>query len=485
MSPTRRLLVAATLLLLLPGLPLLAASAGPATASQLPARAAVRGAPGIGDPYFPLDGNGGIDVLRYRIHDGYRFTDRRLTGHTRITLRATENLRTFDLDFLLPVTEVTVDGRQAAYSQSGLPHELVIHPARPIAAGHTVDVVVRYAGFPERYGYRREHNWLASSSEVVAMNEPHMAPWWFPSNDHPQDKALMDISITVPRGNRVIANGRQVARRVHRSAGGDTTTYHWRAEEPMVSYLAFFAAGRWDVARGTHDGVPWLVAVSRALSQGQRRDSMRLMLKTPRIVGWLAGQLGDYPFSEAGGLTTSLSPGFALENQTRPTYPVLGPGATDYVVHELAHQWFGDSVAVHEWRDIWLNEGFATFMERRYDETHGGPDAQRWLESTFDAFGPTDPYWHLAIADPGARDIFVPQVYDRGAMTLQALRHRVGEVAFWTILRTWAADHAGSTGSTEEFRALAERVSGQDLGGFFQAWLFASERPARTAENGF
>ena len=188
------------------------------------------------------------------------------------------------------------------------------------------------------------------------MNQPHMAPWWFPANDHPLDKALVDIAITVPRGKQVIANGRLVKR----IARGDTTTYRWRADEPMVPYLAFFAAGRFEVSKGTEDGLPWLVAVSQRLAPSVRRDSMELMEKTPGIVSWLETRLGDYPFGQTGGLTTSLQPGFALENQTRPTYPVLGTGGLSTVVHELAHQWFGDSVAVHGWRDIWLNEGFAT-----------------------------------------------------------------------------------------------------------------------------
>jgi aminopeptidase N len=212
---------------------------------------------------------------------------------------------------------------------------------------------------------------------------------------------------------------------------------------------------------------------------------MRLMRKTPRIVSWLETQLGDYPFGETGGLTTSLSPGFSLENQTRPTYTVLFGSATSTVVHELAHQWFGDSVSVHQWRDIWLNEGAATFMEKRYAETHGGRDAQHWLESTWGAFGPSDPFWDLDVADPGAASIFAWPVYLRGGMALQALRHRVGEAAFWSIVRTWLADRAGGNGSTEQFRALAEQVSGQDLAGFFDAWLVAPTRPERTAANGF
>jgi aminopeptidase N len=140
-------------------------------------------------------------------------------------------------------------------------------------------------------------------------------------------------------------------------------------------------------------------------------------------------------------------------------------------------------VSVHQWRDIWLNEGFATFMEQRYSETHGGQVAQRWLERSWTESSPA--FWQLPIGDPGEQHLFDPEVYRRGAMTLQALRHRVGEADFWTILRSWVHDRAGGTGDTEEFEALADQVSGQDLSAFFQAWLFDTGRPAHTADNGF
>jgi aminopeptidase N len=460
----------------------LAAASVPASASEpLHRGVAVRGADGIGDPYFPLDGNGGIDVLAYHVSDRYRFGQRTLSGHTRITLRATEDLETFDLDFLLPVHRVLVDGRPAVYDQSQNAHELVIRPRSPLTAGSRVQVVVGYAGFPDRYGYAGERNWLAGRTEVVAMNQPHMAPWWFPSNDHPQDRARMHITITVPRGKDVVANGRLAGRSVTRH----TATYRWVADEPMVPYLAFFAAGKYAVQQGRHDGLPWLVAVSKDLPRSSARASMAMLERTPRIVSWLESQVGPYPFSQTGGLVTALGPGFALENQTRPTYPVIGRGAATLLVHELAHQWFGDSVSVHAWRDIWLNEGFASFLALRWTETHGGQSVQRWLESSWEAAGPDDSFWKLHIGDPGPSEIFAPAVYDRGAMTLQALRHRVGDDAFWSILRTWAAEQGGGTGSTEQLVALAERVSGQDLGGFFDAWLSTSARPERTAANGF
>ncbi|MGZ6752508.1 MAG: M1 family metallopeptidase [Nocardioides sp.] len=435
------------------------------------------GAPGIGDPYFPLDGNGGIDVTRYEVHDTYDFASRHLSGWTRLTVRATQALSRFDLDLLLPVRSVRVDGHRAAYFKPDQ-HELRIKPHTPVADGHVFTVVVRYAGQPGDIGYLGEHNWLASTDEVVAMNQPHMAPWWFPADDHPRDKAVMDVRITTDADKRVIGNGHLVSRTV----AGDRATTRWHAAEPMVPYLAFFAAGHYVVRRGVHDGLPWYVAVSRDLAPSDRSQSLALMERTPEIVTWLTKQLGPYPFADTGGLTTSLEPGFALENQTRPTYPLMGSDGLSTVVHELAHQWLGDSVAVHSWRDIWLNEGSATFMEARYAETHGGQSADAWLHDWYDTLG--GDFWTLQVDDPGADHIFDWSVYQRGGMALQALRNRIGNTDFWRLERQWVSVHRGGTGSTPQFEALAEQVSGQDLAGFFQAWLEAPEKPAATADNG-
>ncbi len=350
---------------------------------------------------------------------------------------------------------------------------------------------VKYAGKPGDYTYAGESNWLADEHEVVAMNQPHMAPWWFPANDHPLDKALVDVHITVPKGDDVISNGVDRGRTVH----GALATTHWSADEPMVPYLAFFAAGHYDIASGVDGGRPWVVAVSKELNDSARATSMALMKKTPELLDWEEQALGlDYPFSVTGGLTTSLNVGFALENQTRPTYPYMGggEGAVLTVVHELAHQWFGDSVAVHHWKDIWLNEGFATFMENYYTETHGITSANEQLRDDYKRTpsGATTSGAH-EVADPCVATyvecvgpIFDTFVYQRGGMALQALRNVVGDEDFFEILRNWATDHAGGNGTTEQFEALAEDVSGQDLDGFFQAWLHSTDKPADTTANG-
>ena len=457
---------------------LIAGLAGaPATAGPV---ASVEGSTGIGDPYWPLDGNGGIDVSSYEVSNRYAFAEKRLSGRTTVRLRATTDLSSFSLDFLLEVSKVTVDGARAGFTRTDGGHELRITPAAPLAAGSKHTVVVTYADRPGKYAYAGERNWLASKREVVTMNQPHMAPWWFPANDHPLDKAVVDVRIRVPKGREVISNGELKGRKV----GTTSTTWHWRADEPMAPYLAFFAAGDFTIARGRHQGLPWLVAVSQRLGERDQAASLRLMKKTPKVVAGLEEDLGDYPFSVVGGLTTGLPVGFALENQTRPTYPAVGGSYTSLVVHELAHQWFGDDVAVARWSDIWLNEGFATFMEWRWAETHGGRTAAATLSSSYDNVAAGSQFWSVVVGDPGADKVFDNAVYNRGAMTLQALRNRVGDQVFWKVLRTWIHEQRGGNGSTAEFEETAARVTGQDLTPFFDAWLRTPSKPADTTDNG-
>ncbi len=451
--------------------------APPAVAGVTPSA----GSDGYGDSYFPLDGNGGIDVTHYRIRDRYRFGRRVLSGTTTLRVEATQDLSSFNLDLLLAPRAVKVDGMDADFDKPQR-HELAITPATPLLRGQEFTVRVSYRGRPGPIAYDGEQNWLADDHEVVAMNQPHMAPWWFASNDHPDDKALMDISITVPRGKRVVANGNRVSRERH----GRLATHHWRADEPMATYLAMFAAGPFHVEKKAYDGTPVRLYVSKRLPDRQYDASLKLVRRTPRLLGGLASDLGPYPFSSAGGLVTSLPVGFALENQTIPTYFPVGSahGWNPLVVHEQAHQWFGDSVAIERWRDIWLNEGAATFMEKRYKERIGVRSAADWLQRSYRGHPLGDSLWNVTIADPGAARIFSTAVYLRGGMTFQALRNRIGEDDFWTLLRTWLRDHRDGNGSTAEFEELAASISGRNLDGFFDAWLHSASRPAETRRNG-
>lgn len=459
------------LLLLVPGF-----SGATAGTSGAPVAGSVKGP----DPYWPYDGNGGTDALHYDVRVFYNFDESVLAGRTIVTMRATQDLSSFSLDLLLPASSVKVNGRAARFSRPNH-HELKVVPATPLASGAKFKVDVSYRGRPGPISYAGERNWLANRHEVVTMNQPHMSPWWFPANDHPSDKATFDVRVNVPRSKEVISNGT----RISRTTTATRATTRWRSYDPMATYLAFFAAGDFVVEKGrSTSGIAYYNAVSARLGTTERNRSLRTLRRTAGITDWLQSRLGPYPFSSTGGVVTSLNVGFALENQTRPTYGAwIYPGV---VVHEVAHQWFGDSVAVDRWRDIWLNEGFATYAEAYYAASHGGPSIETWLNRMYDdaCQTPFSRFWTLDLDDPGAAHIFDGAVYDRGAMVLGALRNRVGAVGMRDLLRAWVAEHRDQNASVADFEAFAEAETGEELTAFFQAWLRGGKAPSGTADNG-
>ncbi len=458
-------------LALLVALPLIGSGSAPAVAPTA-------GASGVGDPYFVWDGNGGYDVEHYDINATMRLGKRKLNGRTTVTARATQALSSFRLDLVLPARAVSVDGVRADFNRPN-DHELLVVPATTIAEGDSFEVTVRYAGRPGRVAWKGERPWLGNRHEVVTMGEPHMAPWWFPANDHPSDKARFDITVRVPRGNTVVANGRRVSAHTK----GNWSTFHWRARDEMATYLAFFAAGDFTVRTSTERGLHQVVAVSKRLGAKSRTRSLSLAGRSARVVRWLEEWLGPYPFETTGAVVTALDTGFALENQTRPTYPDLRHQSNYLLAHELAHQWFGDKVSVRRWSDIWINEGFATWLGLACQTGCRSAGMGRWLRDMWTGIPRGASFWKVVVSDPGPGRLFHGAVYDRGAMAVQALRNRIGAVDFHALLRAWVTDR--DHGSVEEFRDLAEEISGEDLNAFFTAWLDTPSRPARTAANGW
>jgi aminopeptidase N len=246
----------------------------------------------------------------------------------------------------------------------------------------------------------------------------------------------------------------------------------------MAAYLATVVIGRYRVDESEHGGRPVIVAVDADLPTTVDRE----LARTGEVVDFLSGFFGPYPFEAMGGIVID-DPRirFALENQTRPIYSrgfFRGPGGGEWViVHELAHQWFGDSVSVHDWSHIWLNEGFATYAEWLWHERRDGRSAQAIFDNAYASRGTNG--WEVPPGDPGAGNLFDGAVYERGAMTLHALRVTVGDPAFFEILKTWPREKADANATTEEFVALAERVSGRQLDDLFQAWLYEKARPPR------
>jgi aminopeptidase N len=438
------------------------------------------GSEGIGDPYFPRAGNGGYDVRHYHLNVRYDPATNRLDGIARITLVPTMDLSRFDFDLVgLRVEAVRVAAAPATWTRRD-DHELVVTPAHLLRAGHVVDAVVRYGGVPRTFripGTPLRTGVVPTDDGADIWGEPQVAAAWFPVNDHPRDKASYEIDLTVPHGVEAVSNGRLAGKTTH----GAWTTWRWFERQPMASYLALAAIGQFDLRfRRTPAGLPVIDAIDPRL--GDAADFA--IGEEIHIVRFLSSRFGPYPFDAVGGVVDDARLGAALENQTRPLYD---PGffrrnaGTDVVVHELAHQWFGDSVSVDLWRYTWLNEGFATYAEWMWSQATGKASVAS-IAANFCGIPRSDPFWDLRIGEPGVAHIFDDPIYLRGALTLQALRRTVGDHDFFRILRAWAAGRAGSTGTTDQFDSLAEQISGQQLDGLFTRWLDTPGRPAHCAD---
>ncbi|WP_200800002.1 M1 family metallopeptidase [Jatrophihabitans endophyticus] len=449
-----------------------AAAAAPATAS----RHFTPGAAGVGDPYFPELGNGGFDVEHYDLNLGYVPADRQLRGTATIRARATQNLSRFDLDLSgMTVRSVRVDGAAARFTRED--EELVITPRHGLVRGEHFAVTVRYDGSPKTITgspivFGADYGWQYTKDGAFVGDEPNAAHTWFPSSDHPSDKASYTFRVTVPQGTKVVANGE--LRAENTVAAG--TRYVWNEVKPMATYLATIDIGRWNFRSGrTAGGISELVAVDPDLA-AKARDA-RFSETTGEITDYWAKTFGKYPFTSTGAIVDNLpNVGFSLETQTRPLYgSVVGVGT---IAHELSHEWFGDSVSVRTWRDIWLNEGFATYAAWLWAEHTGGRTAYASAKAAYDGVAASSPFWNQSIADPQRDTMFSSAVYNRGGMTLAALQHRIGDTAFFRLLRTWTAQHRYGNATTAQFTRLAERVSGQDLDDFFRTWLWDKTKPA-------
>ncbi|WP_234354950.1 M1 family metallopeptidase [Streptomyces sp. NRRL WC-3618] len=435
-----------------------------------PAGAATAGASGVGDPYFPQAGNGGYHVGHYDLNLRYDPTSHRLDGRAVLTVRATQKLTRFNLDLSgLKVTALTVDRVNAGFRRSG--QELTVTPRRALNKDQTFKVAVSYTGVPKAVTDPdgSKDGWITTDDGAFVAGEPQGSMSWFPGNNHPKDKASYDFTITVPRGHTAVANGVLLGQR---TAAGKTT-FRWRQSEPMASYLATATVGKFKVEQyTTRSGIK----VYNAVDPREAAAAAPVLKKLPSVLDWEAKLFGPYPFRAAGSIVDRAPQvGFALETQSRPVYDRAPDLST--LVHENAHQWFGDSVALTTWKDIWLNEGFATYAEWLYAEQHGGPSAQKTFDRLY-ATAKNNELWSFPPADPGSgANIFGRPVYDRGAMALHKLRKTVGDQAFFKTLRTWATQHRNGHGTTAQFTALAERISGKDLDNLFRTWIGTKGKP--------
>ncbi|MGW7817337.1 M1 family metallopeptidase [Streptomyces puniciscabiei] len=436
--------------------------------------AGVHGTPGgsgVRDPYFPKAGNGGYDVGHYDLTLDYTPATRRLTGTAVITARAAKDLSAFDLDLAgLHVDSVDVGGRPARFNRAG--QELTVRPHDDLGKGETFRTTVRYSGTPQTLTDPdgSKEGWLPTADGALGLGEPVGSMAWFPGNHHPSDKASYDITVTVPQGLQAVSNGELA----DQSTKGGRTTWHWHTAQPMASYLATVAVGHFDIARSTGPhGLPILTAVDPT----QAKASEQALAQLPDVINWEEINFGPFPFSSTGAIVDRPDDaGYALETQNRPFFP--GAPDTGTLVHELAHQWYGDSVTPSSWQDMWLNEGFATYAEWLWQEDHGGKSAQQTFMDYYN--GDDESIWAYPPAKPSsAAHISDSPVYQRGAMVLQKIRQKVGDDAFYDIVQGWAATHRHGSASTAGFTAYVEKKAPHtDFTEIWKDWLYGDGKPA-------
>jgi aminopeptidase N len=390
----------------------------------------------------------------------------RVKARATIAATATQSLSSFNLDFRgLKVTFASVNGHPASVVRRG--GEMTVTPAGPIAVGEAFTVVVAYRGRPHPIG---GVGWIRTHDGTVAYSEPNGSPSWFPCNDHPSDKASYSFTVTVPRRYRAIANGLMDSAQRH----GGTSTFAWHEPEPMATYLATVTIGHFRIKPSMVDGLPAWTAVA----PGEGGRSRRGLRKLPRIISLYSSRFGPYPFSSAGSIVVPGKSETALETQTRPIY--IGAPFPMVVAHETAHQWFGDAVSLAQWQDIWLNEGFATWVtwmwQYRGNDGDLKQNLQLFLKGSRKFFGRH--FWKLPPGAPGPKKLFSAAVYYRGGMTLEALREKVGDTVFYSTLRDWVSQHRYGNGTTQQFIALAESEAGVSLAHFFDLWLFQPRKPS-------
>ncbi|MGK2947337.1 MAG: M1 family metallopeptidase, partial [Acidimicrobiales bacterium] len=427
------------------------------------------GEAGVGDPYFPGLGNTGYDVAHYTLELTWLADAGSLEGTTTIEATAEQDLSQFNLDLAgLEVASVEVDGEPAAVRHEG--RELVVSPAAGIEEGTAFTTVVDYGGVPEPISEGTtlfEVGWQTHGREAFVVSEPSGAATFYPVNDHPTDKASYTIEVTAPDDQTVAASGLLVA---EEPAGDGTRRWTYEARDEMASYLLQIAIGDLELIDA---GAVGDVVVRHAFHRSLVDAATDTTARTAEMLELMQDVYGPFPFEVYGVLAVAPPLGFALETQTLTIIgsdlATRGRGSDQILLHELAHQWVGNAVSPATWKDIWLNEGFATYSEWLWLERTGVADAAEVARSYQGSRGLDRP-----AGDPGPDELFSGTVYVRGAMALQALREQIGDEAFFAVLPAWFGAHDDGTASTEDLIALAEEISGQELDALFQDWLYSN-----------
>ena len=425
-------------------------------------------------PYFPRRGNDGYRVTLYDLDLDYRVGNNRLGATARLTVRVeAPELLAVVLDFAaLRIDRVVLAGQRLRYDHRD--EKLRVRLPRMYLAGNEFVLEVVYRGEPRptasRYGGL---GWEQLEDGVLVASQPTGAPSWFPCNDRPDHKSVYRFRITTSTNYQVAANGE----RVGVTYRGSNATWTYEQDVPMATYLATVQIGPYQIVE--LDCSASSVA-QRLITPLRRLPAAREAFSTQdAMMAYFGEVFGPYPFASYTAVVTDDALEIPIEAQGMSTFGANHASRTwaaqRLIAHELAHQWFGNSLTLGDWRDIWLHEGFASYAEWLWSEKSGGKSADENAR-----------HWHrqlsrlprdFILGDPGPADLFDDRVYKRGALTLHALRLTVGDELFFRLVRIWTVGYQYGTVSTREFVELAEATVGRELGGFFEAWLQLEKLP--------
>nr|WP_221217686.1 MULTISPECIES: M1 family metallopeptidase [unclassified Mycolicibacterium] len=423
---------------------------------------------------MPTNGNFGYRVSRYELELEYKVAINRLTGTATITAATLASLQTFTLDLsdALAVTKVTVNGRRPSHFGTAR-GKLHITLSAPLPAGAAMSIQVRYGGSPRPIrSHWGEVGFEELSNGALVAGQPNGAASWFPCDDHPSAKASYRIQISTDSPYRAVANGELVSRRVRAAH----TVWTYEQPEPTSTYLVTLQIGMYGAEKLPKAQVPMQAVLPDRLRTNFAHDFSR----QPQMMKLFIKLFGPYPLSN--GYTVVVTDDdleIPLEAQG---ISIFGAnhcdgkrGSERLIAHELAHQWFGNSVTVRRWRDIWLHEGFACYAEWLWSENSGGQSAEQWARH-YHAKLAASPH-NLLLSDPGPRDMFDDRVYKRGALTLHVLRNTIGDDKFFALLRNWTDRYKHSTVVTDDFKGLAANYAEVSLHPLWDAWLDSTGVP--------
>ncbi|GAB2488012.1 M1 family metallopeptidase [Luteococcus sediminum] len=428
------------------------------------------------DPYLPGHGDDGYRVLHTDLRLDYKVTTNRLDELARLTVVVDQPLTRLELDLVgLKASRVTVDGARTRHRQTR--NKLVVETGAR-KPGDRMELVIACAGKPTTVpGVHGAAGWEELTDGVIVASQPQGAPGWFPCNDDAARKGTYRIEVRAASGYRVVCNGTLAE---HQASGG-TTRWVYEMDQPMSPYLATVQIGRYTVDEQPA-GVPVEVVHPGRIAVG----AGTAFEHQGRMVDHLAELFGPYPFDQYRAVVVDDVLEIPLEAQGLSTFGRNFATPTweneRLVVHELAHQWFGNSVTAAQLADIWLHEGFACYSEWLWAEQRAasGITVGTQQQAALHHAGLKGQQQSTLLRNPGMRDMFDDWVYKRGALTLHAVRCQVGDELFFEILKSWTAEHAGGVVTTDDFivhctaRAPEHAAKLEKL---FDAWLGQTALP--------